>query len=309
MTESMRQTTEQASDAAAAASGAVVKSIQCLSPVGLHRMAYKQWGAPDNPDVVVCVHGLTRIADDFDALAQALCRDFRVVCPDVVGRGRSGRLLNPQLYALPQYLSDMVSLLARVLSDDNQTVSWVGTSMGGLIGMALASLPATPVRKLVLNDIGPSLNLEALQRIGEYLDHDTRFATFDEAAAYVRQISQTFGPHTDAQWHKLASDVLRQDADGKWRRHYDLQLAQPFKAITADTVKRDEALLWGAYDAIACPTLLLRGEQSDLLSHATAQAMTARGPRARLLEFAGVGHAPTLVQDDQIAAVKNFLLN
>lgn len=283
----------------------VIKTIQCISPTGLHEMAYKEWGDPDNPKVLVCVHGVTRISDDFDVMAADLCRHYRVVCPDVVGRGRSGRLLDPRNYHVPQYVSDMVTLLARI---DAQTVHWFGTSMGGLIGMSLASLPGNPVRKLVLNDVGPALNPVALARIGDYIGQDMRFATFEEGERYIREISRPFGPHTEEEWHKLAADVLRRDQDGQWVRHYDLRLSIPFKAATPESMQKGEAMLWAAYDAISCPTLLVRGAESDLLAHEAAQAMTVRGPKARLVEFPGVGHAPTFMHDDQIAVVKDFLL-
>ena len=280
------------------------RTVQCLSPSGLHQMAYKEWGRADNPNVVVCVHGLTRVSDDFDALAQTLCRDFRVICPDVVGRGRSGRLQNPAHYQVPQYVADMVTLIARL---DVQNVSWVGTSMGGLIGMGLASLPGTPIARLVINDVGPRINPEALARIGEYLGQPVRFSELDEAIGYIRMISAPFGEHDDDEWRKIATDVLRQDEDGSWTRNYDLNLAAPMKAITPEAASMGEAALWAAYDAITCPTLLIRGQQSDLLGSETALQMSTRGPRARLVELPGVGHAPTLMHQDQIALVAGFL--
>lgn len=282
-----------------------IRSVQCLSPSGLHHVAYKEWGDPQNSQVLVCVHGVTRVSDDFDNMAQALCNEYRVVCPDIVGRGRSGRLRDPQHYAIPQYVSDMVTLLARV---DAQTVHWFGTSMGGLIGMGLAALQDNPIRKLVLNDVGPTLNAVALKRIGEYIGQDVRFPTFEDGMRYIRDISLPFGPHTDEEWRKLAANVLRQEKDGQWVRHYDLGLAIPFKSATPETTKQAEAFLWHTYDAISCPTLLVRGAESDLLSHETAQEMTVRGPKAKLAEFPGVGHAPTFMHADQIAVVKEFLL-
>ncbi|WGG48345.1 alpha/beta fold hydrolase [Rugamonas sp. DEMB1] len=289
---------------------AKIKSVQCLSMAGLHQMAYKEWGDADNPNVLVCVHGVTRVADDFDSMARALAADYRVVCPDVVGRGRSGRLRNPQLYRIPQYVADMVTLLARVLANgERQTVDWFGTSMGGLIGLGMAALPDSPVSKLVLNDIGPVLDPTALQRIGDYIGQGLRFPTFDEAAKFIRDVSQPFGPHSEAEWHKLAADVLRQDKDGMWVRHYDMGLAQPFRSATPESAQADEAALWSAYDAVTCPTLLVRGAESDLLSRDTALGMTRRGPRAELVEIAGVGHAPTFIHDEQIAVVRKFLLN
>ncbi|MBC7683972.1 MAG: alpha/beta hydrolase [Bdellovibrionales bacterium] len=286
-----------------------IKSVQCCSPTGLHHMSYKEWGDETNPNILICVHGVTRVGDDFDTLAQALSDHYRVICPDVVGRGRSGKLLDPRLYTVPQYVSDMITLIARVTAhNENAKIDWFGTSMGGLIGMALASLPGNPIRKLVLNDIGPTLDPAALLRIGDYIGQDLRFPDFDAAARFVREVSVSFGAHSDEQWHKLASDVLRQEADGQWVRHYDMGLAHPFRTATADTAKADEAALWGAYDAIRCPTLLVRGANSDLLSHDTALMMTRRGPKAELVEIAGVGHAPTFIHGDQIAIARTFLI-
>jgi len=286
-----------------------LKSVQCASPAGLHTMVYKEWGAADNPNVLICAHGVTRVGDDFDNMARALADVYRVVCPDVVGRGRSGRLKNPQLYRIPQYVADMVTLIARVQGNTAcEQIDWFGTSMGGLIGMALASLPGNPVRKLVLNDIGPTLDPAALQRIGDYIGQDLRFPTFELAAKFVREVSASFGEHTDEEWHKLAADVLRQDADGQWVRHYDMGLALPFRSATADSAQAEQAALWAAFDAISCPTLLVRGANSDLLSRETAQSMLARGPHMRLVEIANVGHAPTFLHDEQIAIARQFLI-
>jgi pimeloyl-ACP methyl ester carboxylesterase len=285
------------------------KTVQCSSPAGLHRMAYKEWGDPANPRVLVCVHGVTRVSGDFDHLARALADHYRVVCPDVAGRGQSERLRDPAHYVVPQYVADMVTLIARVTAvDDASEVHWFGTSMGGLIGMILASLPDSPIARLVLNDIGPTLDPAAMARIGEYIGQDVRFPSYEAGARYVREVSASFGPHSEAEWDKLARDVLVQNGDGQWTRHYDLGLAKPFAAITPQQAAQDQQMLWQAYDAIRCPTLLVRGGQSDLLSRATADEMTRRGPKPRLVEFAGVGHAPTFVHDDQIAAARAFLI-
>jgi pimeloyl-ACP methyl ester carboxylesterase len=283
-----------------------VNSVQCISPAGLHTMAYKEWGDPDNPNVLICVHGLTRVSDDFDVLATELSNQYRIICPDIVGRGRSDWLRDPQHYQVPQYVSDMVTLIARL---NVESVHWFGTSLGGLIGMVLASLPGNPIRKLVLNDIGPVLDPVALARIAEYVGQSMQFATFEEGAEYIRQVSLSFGSHSAAQWRKLAADVLRQDTEGAWIRHYDLGLAVPFKTTTPETAKLSEQLLWAAYDAIRCPTLLIRGKDSDLLSWDTAHAMTKRGPKATLVEIPAVGHAPTFVTESQIDIAKKFLLD
>ncbi|MBC7489710.1 MAG: alpha/beta hydrolase [Glaciimonas sp.] len=284
---------------------ALHKTVQCISPAGLHTMAYQHWGNPHNPNVLLCLHGVTRVSDDFDQLARALCDTYRVICPDVAGRGRSGRWRDPQYYIVPQYISDMVTLLARLEAD---TVDLVGTSMGGLIGLGLASLQDNPIRKLVLNDVGPHLNPEALIRIADHIGADMRFPTFEAAAAYIKSISLPFGTHTDVEWHKIVTDVLRQNTDGEWTRHYDLGLAVPFKSATVESYEIAEMMLWAAYDAITCPTLLIRGADSDLLSRESAILMTQRGPKAALVELAGVGHAPTFLHTDQIATVSHFLI-
>jgi len=278
--------------------------VQCLAPEGLHRMAYWEWGDPANPRVLVCVHGLSRQGRDFDTLARALSSEYRVVCPDVAGRGRSAWLKNPASYAIPQYVADMVTLLARL---DAGELHWVGTSMGGLIGLGLAALPDSPVRRLVLNDVGPAIEYAALERIGTYLGLPVRWRTLEEAAESLRAISLGFGPHTPEQWLALTRPQVVPDGDGL-RPHYDPAIAVPFRGITREIAAAGEALLWHSFDAVTCPVLLLRGAESDLLSRATAEAMVQRGPRARLHEFAGVGHAPTLVQPEQVEVVREFLL-
>ena len=277
------------------------RSVQCASPRGLHRVAYLEWGDPRNRDVLVCVHGLTRSSRDFDELARALCGQFRVVCPDVAGRGDSDRLADPMLYAVPQYVSDMVTLIARL---DVEAVSWVGTSLGGLIGMALAAQSHSPVARLVLNDAGPVISRASLERIAGYVGTQMQFASVEAAEAYIRAISAPFGPHSDAQWRFLTETWLRRNDDGSWRAHYDARIAEPFRA----TLPEKDMELWPVYDAIRCPTLVLRGEHSDLLSRTTTQQMRSRGPKARVVEIRGVGHAPTLMHPDQIALVHEFLL-
>jgi len=282
-----------------------LEQVQCLDAKGLHRMAYWEWGDRANPRVLVCVHGLTRQGRDFDTLAQALADDYRVVCPDVVGRGRSDWLADPMGYQLPQYVGDMVTLLARV---NAQTLDWVGTSMGGLIGLGLAAQAGAPLRRMVLNDVGPTIEPLALMRIGQYLGVPARWATLDEAADAMWTISQGFGAHTRAQWLALTEPQLVRDDQGFYKPRYDPGIAAPFRAITPEIAAAGEALLWQAWDGLTLPVLLLRGALSDLLSPATAQAMTQRGPRARLVELPGVGHAPTLVQPEQVAVVRDFLL-
>jgi pimeloyl-ACP methyl ester carboxylesterase len=281
--------------------------VQCLDPSGLHRMAYWEWGDPANGRVLVCVHGLSRQGRDFDVLAQALCDQYRVVCPDVVGRGRSDWLDDPMGYQIPTYVADMVTLLARLRAE---TVDWVGTSMGGLIGMGLASLKGSPVRRLVLNDVGPTIEPAALARIGTYLGQVHRFETVEEAADYFWSISQGFGPHTREQWLALTRPMLKEVDDERghaYLPHYDPRIAVPFRAATPEMAAAAQAVLWQRYDSVRARTLVIRGAQSDLLTAQTAQAMSERGPKARVVTIPGVGHAPTLVDPAQVAVVKEFL--
>jgi pimeloyl-ACP methyl ester carboxylesterase len=278
------------------------RSVQCASPKGLHRMAYVEWGDTRNRDVLICVHGLTRSGRDFDELSRALCGQFRVVCPDLAGRGDSDKLADPMLYAVPQYVADLVTLIARL---DCEAVNWVGTSLGGLVGMALAAQAGSPVRKLVLNDAGPVVARAALQRIAAHVGVVPEFPTFEKAEEYVRGISAPFGPHSDAEWRLLTERWVRQAPDGTWRPHYDPRMAIAYRASMPE---EGDLELWQLYDPIRCPTLVLRGEQSDLLTRETASAMAKRGPKATVIEIKDVGHAPTLMHADQIERVRDFLL-
>ncbi len=265
-------------------------------------MAYVEWGDPANPRVLVCVHGLTRCGRDFDFLAAALADRYRVVCPDVVGRGRSGWLADKSCYVVSQYCADMVTLLARL---DAETVHWLGTSMGGIIGMGLASRERTPITRLVLNDVGPVVTAASVARLADFLGKAPHFPTLAAAEAYVRFVSAPFGALTDAQWRHLTIHVLRQAADGSFDMAYDPGIAEPFRQTMG---QGKDVELWPLYDVIHCPTLVLRGAQSDLLRRETAEEMTRRGPKARLVEVPGVGHAPMLLDAGQIGAVRQFLL-
>lgn len=310
--------------------------VDCADPSGGHRMAYWQWGDPQAGHVVLCVHGLTRQGRDFDALAQALLArasgPMRIVCPDVVGRGRSDWLADPTGYTFVQYLGDMIALVARLHARAPiDRLDHVGTSMGGLIGIFLASQPAlqpVAVSRLVLNDVGPAVEFDAIARISGYVGQGGEYTTVDEAAAMLAGISAGFGPHTPAQWRALTEPMLvparlrspdgsrrlapqGEDVElgaGPFRLHYDPALAVGLRSFSREAAAQAEAAVWGAYDLVEAPTLLLRGAQSDLLSRATAEAMTQRGPRATLVEFEGVGHAPTLVDPAQSEVVVSFLM-
>lgn len=277
------------------------KHVLCATPTGLHRVSYLEWGDSANDRVVLCVHALTRCARDFDALAAALANQCRVVCPDLPGRGESEWLRNPAEYVGPTYVHDMITLIARL---SVASVHWVGTSLGAFVGMAIAAQDQSPIASLVVNDAGPVITAASIQRIRSYVGKAPPFASFADAGQYIRTISAPFGPHTDDEWQFLTEHTVRRQPDGSYRVHYDPAIAVPFAAM--DTGADIES--WQVWDAIHCPTLLLRGAESDLLTRDTAIAMTQRGPRAKLVEFPGVGHAPTLLHADQIAVVREFLL-
>jgi pimeloyl-ACP methyl ester carboxylesterase len=273
-----------------------------LSGGGFHRMRYYEWGDAANPRVLICVHGLTRNGRDFDYLAEALQGDFRVICPDVVGRGQSDWLQVKAEYSYVQYMSDMTALIARITENSPREIYWLGTSMGGLLGIIMASVPANPIRKLVVNDAGILVPKGALERLRLYVGKDPRFPSLEALEKHVRQISAPFGPLTDEQWRHLNVHGAKELPDGTWGFRYDPGIAM---VLQGDLQDIDISKQW---DAIACPTLLLRGVESDVLTRDMAEAMTRRGPKAKLVEFPGIGHAPMLMTDEQVRIVRDFLL-
>ncbi|NQV47994.1 MAG: alpha/beta hydrolase [Rhodospirillaceae bacterium] len=270
-----------------------------LGPKGFHRIAYTQWGNGDSKRVVVCVHGLTRNGRDFDDLAEDLTSDFRVACPDLPGRGHSHWLSDPQDYVMPVYMADMAALIAHL---GVEQVDWIGTSLGGLIGMMLAAQPNSPIRSLVINDVGPVIPRKAIKRIASYAGHKEPFSDFASLKTHLMNVGATFGPMTDEQWDRLCRHSARQNDDGSWRMHYDPAISIPFRKLR---FKRFN--LWPVWEAITCPVLILRGELSDVLPRDIAEKMLTRGPSADLVEIPGVGHAPALMDKIQIKTVGNWL--
>ena len=274
------------------------RSFSSLSPHGFHRVAYFEWGAASNPRVAICVHGVGRNARDFDVIAETLATTHRVLAVDMPGRGESDWLVDANDYTFPTYLTTLTALIAR---SGAETVDWIGTSMGGLLGIVIAAQPKQPIACLVVNDVGPVIEPSAIERIRGYFGLDPAFGSYAEIEQYIRQVSATFGPLNDAQWAHITRSNVRQRPDGRWGLAYDPGIAVPFRAEAAPPD------LWGVWDAVRCPTLVLRGAQSDLLSATTATQMAARGPKPDVVEFAGVGHAPMLLSADQIDPVVRFL--
>ncbi|MFO1069891.1 MAG: alpha/beta hydrolase [Geminicoccaceae bacterium] len=274
--------------------------IEVANGTGTLRLAVRDWGDPAADRTVVCIHGLTRNARDFDALAGRLARSARVLCVDLPGRGGSDWLADPMGYAVPTYATLLRLLLGRL---NLPAVDWIGTSLGGLIGMVLAGVSDTPIRRLVLNDVGPFVPKAPLELIKGYLGLDQQFAGLAELEQHLRLIHAPFGPLTDAQWRTLAVNSSRRDPDGTWRLHYDPAIRAPFASWSVTDID-----LWSFWDAIRCPTLILRGADSTLLEATTATAMMKRGPKkVDLVEWAGIGHAPALVDAVQIATVADWL--
>lgn len=277
--------------------------VQCLSPSGLHRIAYTEWGDASNPRVLVCVHGLTRSSRDFDRLAAALSDTYRVVCPDVVGRGLSSWLVDPRGYGIPQYVADMVTLIART---GVEKVDWFGTSMGGLIGMGLAGLPDAPIGRMVLNDVGPHIEPGALARIGEYIGRDELFASLQAGIDQAAKLAASFGPLTQDEWREINTPLLH-EVNGEWRFRYDPRIGEPFKSVTPEQTELGEQLLWRSLAAFRGPVLVVRGEHSDLLSRETVAKMVEAGHDVSSVEIPGTGHAPAFLSADQIAVAQRFL--
>ena len=275
--------------------------VECASGDSTHRMAYHAWGNPGNK-VLLCVHGLTRRGSDFKTLAQAMCKDYYVVCPDVVGRGESDRLSNPMLYAVPQYVADIAALVKKL---GVAQVDWLGTSMGGLIGMVYAAMPNSPIRRMIINDVGPKIEPEAIKRLGSYVGQSFTFADRTEALQRLNEICATFGEHTPEEWEIYNGPMLVQK-DGKWIMHYDPDISVPFASVNPIMAKAGEMAMWHAFKQIHIPMLIVRGGNSDLLSAATVAEMCKVNPYARSIEIPNVGHAPAFVKPEQIALAKEF---
>jgi len=280
------------------------KNFQTLTPHGFHRIAYTDWGDVKNPHVVVCVHGLTRNGRDFDFLAKSLSPQCRVICPDISGRGNSEWLTHKEDYIYPTYANSMATLLALIQTQGAKRIDWLGTSMGGLIGMSLAAQTNTPISHFIINDIGPFIPAAGLQRTSHYIGKDPRFKTQREMNAYVRQISAPFGPLSDAQWEQLVIHNTLRHSDGGYGLAYD-----PGISIAHNECVSEDVYLWAEWELVKCKTLVIRGMQSDLLSAETAQDMVRRHTNARLVEIPEVGHAPMFMTENQIKLVHDFLFD
>ncbi|OUT97362.1 MAG: hypothetical protein CBC01_06590 [Betaproteobacteria bacterium TMED41] len=311
-------------------------NVKCRNPCGFHNMVVHQWGDPDNSSVVICLHGLTRAAKDFLCLANELKIKYRVLAPDLAGRGESDWLANESLYQISQYINDLNSMFIQL---DLKKINVIGTSFGGLIGLLMASsifnseyknspfffgVSNTRVdekiifESLVINDFGSQVQLSNLFNLANQIDFepDIELEDFNEAVLLVKRICKDFGHHSSSQWKVLTESFFRQEKEnGPFKIHFDPAIVSHFRRffsvlggnLKTNLIRIPDLNFWTFYDNLNCKTLLLRGMESSLLDRDTAIQMTKRGPKPKLVEFAGIGHAPTLMQIDQIAIIKNFL--
>lgn len=268
-----------------------------LASSGFHRLSYREWGEAKNPKVLMCVHGLSRNRLDFDTIAAALSDHYRVISVDMPGRGDSDWMPNAEDYNYPFFQSLLVSVIAVTGA---KQVDWIGTSMGGILGMGLASKPGNLIRRLVLNDIGPFISGESRGANADLAGAAVPFETEEDGIAFITETKKAFGPFTPQALRKFALDSLARSADGKWRIHYD-----PRIIAGRD---RSDAVMWDLWNRISIPVFTLWGTESTLLQAATVEQMRATGPRTEVLPIEGVGHCPGLTSDREIGAIREFLL-
>lgn len=288
-----------------------------LSEEGFHRIAYSEWGNKSNLETpIVCVHGQTRNRHDFDTLAEYLSeRGRHVFCPDIVGRGDSGWFKNPLHYTYEQYIADMNVLIART---DATQIDWVGTSMGGLLGMILASLPNSPIRRLVLNDVGPQIPIKGISRLWEYAGKDPDFSSIEEAKTYFKRIYADFGQLSDAQWQRFTETSIREIAPGKFATTLDHGiktvpaksklawglLLHPHKALEGTFF---DVNLWDIWYKLTCPVFVIHGKHSDILTASILHKMLQTHPNMEVLEILDAGHAPALLEQTQHEIIYQWL--
>lgn len=281
------------------------KSLQCLNSQGYHRIVYNDWG-DENAAPVICVHGLTGNGHDFDYIARDLVKHgFRLIAVDLPGRSRSDFLSNPLDYNYNQYCSDLMALLAHLDLTEPKSVDWLGISLGGLLGIRLAGMDGTPIRRMILNDVGPEVPQSALDFIHQVISQKYVFNTIDDMEERMRQTrGLTWGPITDEQWHHMAEHNARALDDGSLTYGYDPEIAKIF-----ETEPTGDANLWLYWERIKCPVQVIHGAQSVVLTPEILQLMhdSFHGKSFDVAQFADCGHVPSLMDGHQIEVVRKWL--
>jgi pimeloyl-ACP methyl ester carboxylesterase len=275
------------------------KHILSSNHAGKHRIVYQDWGDEKNPKVLICVHGLTRNSRDFDYLAQDLSSEYRVIAPDIAGRGQSDWLSDPALYTLQQYIDDMSLLLADLKV---KQVDWLGTSLGGLMGMAIASQPHSPIKRLILNDIGPVIKKESIAYLATSLAGTPHFKSLDELKSFLKEAYSAMGPLEKEQWEHMVTYDHRITSEGNITRNFDPKITRWVSSMT-----NSDIAMWDLWGSIQCPILILHGEQSVILTPDICEEMLERNPHASLVTIPGVGHTPSLMPKSQIEIVQKWL--
>lgn len=277
------------------------KHVLSSNNAGQHRIVYQDWGDENNPNVLICVHGLTRNSRDFDYLASDLSAQYRVIAPDIVGRGQSDWLPDPSFYTLEQYIKD----IAILLKDLNiSQADWLGTSLGGLIGMTMATMPNSPIKRLILNDIGPVIKKEAITFLATSLAETPHFKSLAELQGFLKIAYSAMGQLEANHWEHMVTHDHRFTPEGTITRNFDPQITQSVGSISAA-----DLTMWEVWEAVKCQTLVLHGENSVILTPAICDEMLKRNPLASIVTLPGVGHTPSLMVPEQIDIVANWLKN
>ncbi|MGZ3158472.1 MAG: alpha/beta fold hydrolase [Burkholderiaceae bacterium] len=279
-----------------------VKEIKFLSqcPPRPHQIFYKEWGNNSNQNALFCAHGLTRNCGDFDYFCSRMESQYHIICPDMPGRGQSDWLAKDE-YHYSVYMADAGTLIAKLGA---KKLDWVGTSMGGLMGMILASQPNTPIRKLVINDVGPFASRESQINIGKYAGNDERFTTFEEVLAYFKNLYSAWGNVPEEQWQSVAKQSSRILQDGTYALAYDPAIVAPLKG---NVEALQDISIWPVFEAIQIPILLLHGAESTILPATLVEEMKQRNKNLEVIDFPGIGHAPSLMEDYQVNLVRDWL--
>lgn len=279
-----------------------IHKIMGIDSQAFHNMVYYEWGDPNNPKVLLCIHGLFRNARDFDTLAETLSSHYRVICPDMIGRGLSDKVTNPKDYNILTYLSDIAILLAHL---GITQIDYLGTSMGGIIGMVMAAMHHSPIKKLVLNDIGPFVDAKALQEIVTYGTEGSKrsFETLGEVEVYLKKTYSSFAQLSPEQWNHLAECGVWQNSNKQYELAYDPKIIENVRLAIQNNIPQ-----WALWSSIQCPILVLHAALSNVLSEDTVLKMQQLQPTLKTIKIPNIGHPVSLMKKEEIDWVEEWLI-